>query len=156
MTLEQIEKRMRDIEFKLQNMQDSFNPNSGKEADYEREVYKLLEEYNNISCSRALLVPYDEIEYGEIDDRKGIIMGFVEFRDRCGKGEFTDDNGYAYYVSNETRVLETINVEVKPSWALGYSYRRDFNEVVWYFEQDIEIDNQAKNTVSFEDLEEDF
>ena len=156
MTFSEVEKRMREIEFKMQNMQDSFNPQSGKQIDFERAMDKLYNEYLTMGCARALLLPYEEITYQEVTEDVAIIMSKQEFTARCGEGEFSDENGFGFYVHNDTVSMETENVEVKASWALSNKLRRDFNQVAWYFTKDIEVDNLATNTLSFEDIEEEF
>lgn len=155
MDLDIISKEMNDIEFKLTNMSNSFNYSSGKYIEYQKQIDKLINRYNYLNCERVLMLPFENILYTDITEG-GLVMSINEFKSRCGDNEFSDDTGYGFYVHNETTNLETENIEIKPSWVMSSKYRRDFSQIVWYSSDEIDIDNQASNTKSFEDIEEEF
>lgn len=135
---------------------DSYNPNSNKEAEFNKAIDKLITEHLNLQCERALNYPYDHIEYGELNEDIGIIMSKQEYKSRCANGEFNDDNGYGFYVHNDNTYNETTSIEAKPTWALNNKLRKDFSQIVWYFSKDIDVDNQLSETSSFEDIIEEF
>lgn len=145
--LEEIQKLMTQI----QTIQNSYYKESNKAHIVEQRLGKLSEEVHNKMCEYHLLLT----EWEEIDivEGFGTIMSIKEFGQKSAVGEYHDDSGYAFYVTDNQK--ET-NIQVFSSWVLGRNYRKDFQDIIWYTNDEISAMNSEFEGTNYDEIEEEF
>ena len=150
-TSQEILKEIQSLNTRITNIQQSYYSASNKEYIVEKEMGKLTTKLTNLMCEYHLSL--EEWEESEIDETVGTQFLISEFKQLVGDGSIGDEDGVAFYVTSKNK--ET-NISVMPSWVLGNNIRPEFNYIIWYRNDEIDMYNDDFDGFDFEKMEEEF